>query len=159
MRLAAQGEDGFRLGSQGIEAEVAPLLSPCDCGGTLERGLPPHGDSPRFAGFDRDALAPLAERGWAVLEASADPRLQRLAALWRARALVLLGREAELTREQQLELRLEGRLAGLQAEIERARGAGDEEAAQAAHARYIELGTTFMRRFVLAEDGRPGAAG
>ena len=94
-----------------------------------------------------------------MLEASTDPRLQRLRALWRSRALVLLGREAELTREQQLELRLEGRLAGLQAEIERARGAGDEEAAQAAHARYIELGTTFVRRFVLAEDGRPGTAG
>ena len=81
------------------------------------------------------------------------------AALWRSRALVLLGRAAELTREQQLELRLEGRLAGLQDDIERARSAGDEEAAQAAHARYIELGTTFMRRFVLVGDGRPGTPG
>ena len=70
----------------------------------------------------------------------------------------LLGRDADLTREQQLELRLEQRLANLQAEIERARCAGDEDAAQAAHARYIELGTTFVRRFVLIENGRPGTA-
>ena len=99
--------------------------------------------------FEAEALRPVAERGWAVLEASADPRLQRLAKLWRSRALVLLGRDDELTREQQLELRLEGRLAGLQDDIERARAIGDDDAAQAAHARYIELGTTFVRRFVL----------
>jgi hypothetical protein len=159
VRLATRGEDGFQLGSEGIEPEVAPLLASCACGGSLDRGQAPGGAWPRLAVFDAEALRPLAERGWTVLEASADPRLTRLAALWRARALVLLGREAELTREQQLELRLEGRLAGLQAEIERARGAGDEEAAQAAHARYIELGTTFVRRFVLAEDGRPGTPG
>jgi len=164
VRLAIHGEEGFRLGSDGIEAELEPLLEPCACGGSLHRGQAPDGPWPRSADavpatFDRDALRPLAERGWAVLEASADPRLGRLAALWRSRALVLLGREAELTREQQLELRLESRLAGLQAEIERARGAGDEAAAQAAHARYIELGTMFMRRFVLVEDGRAGAAG
>ena len=73
-------------------------------------------------------------------------------------ALRLLGRDADLTREQQLELRLEQRLANLQAEIERAHGAGDDDAAQAAHARYIELGTTFVRRFVLVENGRRGTA-
>jgi hypothetical protein len=167
VRLAVAGEDGFRLGSEGIESHVEPLLAPCACGGRLVRGQTPNGsatepsqptfgDSPRFA---VEALRPLAERGWAVLEASAEPRFERLAALWRSRALVLLGRERELTREQQLELRLEGRLTGLQAEIERAREAGDDDAAQAAHARYIELGTTFVRRFVLVEDGRPGTAG
>jgi hypothetical protein len=163
VRLATRGESGFRLGSEGIEAELAPLLAPCACGGHLERdrerGLSPHGDSPRLPAFDEAALHPLAERGWEVLEASTDPRLERLRALWRSRALVLLGRAGELTREQQLELRLEGRLAGLQDDIERARSAGDEEAAQAAHARYIELGTTFMRRFVLVQDGRPGTPG
>jgi hypothetical protein len=111
----------------------------------------------RRPAFDAATLRPLAERGWATLEASADPRLGRLARLWRSRALVLLGREGELTREQQLELRLEGRLAGLQDDIERARAAGDDDLAQAAHARYIELGTTFMRRFVL--DDRTGTAG
>jgi hypothetical protein len=169
VRLATHGEDGFRLGSGGIETDLDPLLEPCTCGGRLNRGLSPNGsvtdvqtdalgDRPRLAGFDQQRLRPLAERGWEVIEASADPRLQRLAALWRSRALVLLGRADDLTREQQLELRLEGRLAGLQAEIERARGAGDEDAAQAAHARYIELGTMFVRRFVLVEDGRPGTA-
>lgn len=159
VRLAIEGEGAFRLGSAGIESHVEPLLAPCACGGRVTRG----GDCPRLLGdsprFEGEALRPLAERGWAVLEASTDPRLERLAALWRSRALVLLGREDELTREQQLELRLESRLAGLQDEIERAREAGDEDAAQAAHARYIELGTTFVRRFVLVEHGRPGTAG
>ena len=57
---------------------------------------------------------------------------------------MLLGREDELTpRAAVLELRLEGRLADLQAEIERAHAAGDDDAAQTAHARYIELGTTY----------------
>jgi hypothetical protein len=111
-----------------------------------------------YAAFDEAALLPFAERGWALLDRSTDPRLERLATLWRPRALRLLGRDADLTREQQLELRLEHRLANLQAEIERARGAGDDEAAQAAHARYIELGTTFVRRFVLIENGRTGTA-
>lgn len=160
IRLAVDGEAGFRLGSDGIESHVEPLLAPCACGGTLRRGQAPSGPWPRAAvTFDTGALRPLADRGWAVLGESADPRLARLASLWRSRALVLLGREDELTREQQLELRLEGRLAGLQDEIERCRAAGDEDAAQAAHARYIELGTTYMRRFVLLEDGRAGTAG
>jgi hypothetical protein len=159
VRLATHGEDGFRLGSEGIEAELAPLLDPCACGGRLT-SLPrvPHTADPVPGSLDTEALRPFAERGWAVLEATADERLRRLADLWRSRALVLVGRAGELTREQQLELRLEGRLAGLAAEIERARAAGDDEAAQAAHARYIELGTTFVRRFVLAPDGRPGTA-
>ena len=41
-------------------------------------------------------------------------------------------------------LRLEDKLAALAAEIERATTAGDEDAAEAAHARYIELGTTYV---------------
>jgi hypothetical protein len=167
VRLAVDGEGGFRLGSEGIESHLEPLLAPCECGGRLTRGLTPNGTAtevqqPTFGvrpRFQADALRPTAERGWAVLEASADPRLERLAKLWRSRALVLLGREDELTREQQLELRLEGRLAGLQDDIERARAAGDDDAAQAAHARYIELGTTFVRRFVLVENDRSGTAG
>jgi hypothetical protein len=149
VRLAVRGEAGFRLGSEGIQAEVGALLEPCTCGGRLQRGSAAAGARQLPAAFDAGALRPLAERGWAVLEASSDPRLQRLAGLWRSRALHLLGRDGELTREQQLELRLERRLADLQAEIERAQGAGDDDAAQAAHARYIELGTTFVRRFVL----------
>jgi hypothetical protein len=162
VRLAVHGEAGFRLGSEGIETHVAPLLAPCSCGGRLtpEYSGPGTKYSPEsvYAAFDAGALLPFAERGWALLDRSTDPRLERLATLWRPRALRLLGRDADLTREQQLELRLEQRLTNLQAEIERARGAGDDEAAQAAHARYIELGTTFVRRFVLIENGRPGTA-
>ena len=45
-------------------------------------------------------------------------------------------------------LRLEDKLAALAAEVERATRAGDQEAAETAHARYIELGTTYARRFV-----------
>jgi hypothetical protein len=153
VRLAVHGEDGFRLGSEGIEADIGPLLEPCACGGSLRRGQAPDAGPLRLeAAFRSEALRPLAERGWSVLDASGDERLRRLGTLWRARALVLLGRDRELTREQQLELRLEGRLAALAGEIERARAAGDEDAAQAAHARYIELGTTFVRRFASAAD-------
>ncbi len=153
VRLAVCGEGGFRLGSQGIEAHIGPLLEPCACGGSLHRGQAPDGAWPHLAAtVDPEALRPLAERGWEVLEASDAEGLRRLASLWRARALVLLGREDELTREQQLELKLERRLAALAGEIERARAAGDEDAAQAAHARYIELGTTFVRRFASTAD-------
>ena len=160
VRLAVHGEDGFRLGSEGIEADVGPLVEPCACGGRLTRDPQAPGAAgavPATAGavpatLHAGLLRPLAERGWAVLEASDDEGLARLRTLWRARTLVLLGRAGELTREQQLELRLEGRLAALAGEIERARAAGDEDAAQAAHARYIELGTTFVRRFASTAD-------
>ena len=38
VRLALHGADGFTLGSEGIEAEVAPLLEPCACGGRIVAG-------------------------------------------------------------------------------------------------------------------------
>ena len=44
------------------------------------------------------------------------------------------------------------KLAALQAEVERATAAGDSDAAEAAHARYIELGTTYVRRFVRSHE-------
>jgi hypothetical protein len=145
VRLAIHGADGFKLGSGGIEAEVAALLELCACGGRLVPG----GDA--TLGSDPvvalEALMPLARRGWEVLEGAGDPGLRRLREVWRPRALLLLGREADLTPEDVLGLRLEQRLAGLQAEIDRARAAGDDDAAQMAHARYIELGTSYARRF------------
>jgi hypothetical protein len=145
VRLALDGPDAFRLGSAGIEAEVAPLLEPCACGGRLVAG----GDA--TSGSDpvvaREALLPLARRGWEVLAGCEEPGLQRLREVWRPRALRLLGRDEELSPEDVLGLRLEQRLAGLREEIDRARAAGDEDAAQMAHARYIELGTSYARRF------------
>ena len=145
VRLALRGTDGFKLGSEGIEADVAELLEPCGCGGRIAPGGDATlGSDPVVA---REALVPLARRGWEVLGGADDPGLRRLREVWRPRALVLLGREAELTPEDVLGLRLEQRLAGLQAEIDRARAAGDDDAAQMAHARYIELGTSYARRF------------
>ena len=43
VRLAVDGEAGFRLGSDGIEPHIEPLLAPCDCGGPLKRGQTPNG--------------------------------------------------------------------------------------------------------------------
>jgi len=145
VRLALDGPDAFRLGSAGIEAEVAPLLEPCACGGRLVAGGDATlGSDPVVA---REALLPLARRGWEVLAGCEEPGLQRLREVWRPRALRLLGRDEELSPEDILGLRLEQRLAGLREEIDRARAAGDEDAAQMAHARYIELGTSYARRF------------
>jgi len=145
VRLALDGPAAFRLGSAGIEAEVAPLLEPCACGGRLVAGGDATlGSDPVVA---REALLPLARRGWEVLAGCEEPGLQRLREVWRPRALRLLGRDEELSPEDVLGLRLEQRLAGLREEIDRARAAGDEDAAQMAHARYIELGTSYARRF------------
>jgi hypothetical protein len=146
VRLALDGPDGFRLGSEGIEAELAPLLEPCACGGRIVPG----GETEKLGSdpvFSADALRPLARRGWEVLEACEEPGLVRLREVWRPRALRLLGREDELSPEDVLGLRLEQRLAELRVAIDRARAAGDEDAAQMAHARYIELGTSYARRF------------
>ncbi|HUZ84543.1 MAG TPA: hypothetical protein VMU66_07605 [Gaiellales bacterium] len=147
VRLAATGEPGFRLGSTGIESEIAALLLPCACGGSFEPGA---GSGERSsAAFDLERLRPLAERGWAVLEGTADRRLTGLREIWRAPALVACGREQELDREELLRMRLEHRLADLMEQVARARELGDEDAADAAQARYVELGTTYMRRFVV----------
>ena len=146
VRLATAGEDGFRLGSDGVEDRVAPLLEPCSCGGRLEPGA--GAGEAVDARFQADALRPVAERGWQVLGASADPRLRELARVWRGRALRACGREEELTADEQLELRLEGRLQDLLRAIERAEAAGDLDAAETAHARYVELGTTYVQKFV-----------
>ena len=149
VRLAVHGDDGFQLGSTGVEAEVSPLLRPCPCGGRLVPG-PGTGDRVAAA-FDPGSWRPVGAAGWERLEASTDSRLVQLREVWKPRALVLLGREAELEREQVLGLRLEDKLAALAAEVERATQAGDQEAAETAHARYIELGTTYARRFVAHE--------
>jgi hypothetical protein len=150
VRLAANGAGRFQLGSAGIEGLVAPLLAPCECGGRLVPG--PGGSAPVRARFDRELLRPVAERGWLVLEAADDPRLVALRGPWRPRLLPLLGRESELEREEVLRARLEEKLERLQHEVEHAGAVGDGDAAEAAHARYIELGTTYVRRFVAGNE-------
>jgi hypothetical protein len=149
VRAAVRGTESFGLGSGGIEQEVGALLAPCGgCGGRL---VPGEGSAPGGDGrFDAALLRPVAVSGWARLKA--EPRLSDLRDVWRPRALGLIGREDELSREDVLRLRLEDKLASLQAELEAAEAAGDSDAAEAAHARYIELGTTYVRRFVRSDD-------
>jgi hypothetical protein len=147
VRLALHGGEGFRLGSAGVEESIEPLLEPCACGGAFAPG---EGDGPRAAAaFRPDLLRPLAERGWRVLQSADDSRLAALREVWRPHALIACGRGDELGREDQLQVKLEGRLAGLLEEVAAARERGDEDAAEAAQARYVELGTTYMRRFVV----------
>ena len=148
IRLAAHGASGFRLGCDGIENEVGGALSPCTCGGRFTPGA---GAGTHAApAFDSPIMRDAAARGWPVLEA--EPSLATLREVWRPRALLLAGREDELSREDVLRLRLEDKLAALQAEVERATAAGDVDAAETAHARYIELGTTYVRRFVRPDE-------
>ena len=150
VRLALHGEDGFEFGSAGIEPAIEPLLQPCSCGGSL---VPGDGTgAPLRAAFDREALRPVAVQGMEVLDASADGRLTGLRQAWRPRVLPLLGRESELEREEVLRARLEDKLERLQYELQHATAVGDQDAAEAAHARYIELGTTYVRRFVARDE-------
>ncbi len=148
VRLAANGAGGFRLGSAGIERQIAPLLRPCGCGGRLVPG--PGGTATVTAALDDSSLPAIAEVGWGVLRAT--PALAELCEVWRPRTLLLLGRESELDKADVLRLRLEDKLAALQAAVEQATAVGDDEAAETAHARYIELGTTYVRRFVRPDE-------
>ena len=148
VRLATNGEEGFRLGSTGIEQQLSGLFADCSCGGRL---VPGGGDAPAVtARFEPHRLLAAAALGWTRLSASSQ--LAELCEVWRPRVLLLLGRESELEKPDVLRLRLEDKLAALQAEVERATAAGDGEAAETAHARYIELGTTYVRRFVRPDE-------
>ncbi len=102
--------------------------------------------------WDPEALRPVARRGLEVLEAAAaeDPRLADLLRIWRPRALLAAGRGEELTGDETLRLRLEDRLEGLRAQIAAAHDEGDDDRAQALHARYIELGTTYAAKLARA---------
>ena len=72
--------------------------------------------------------------------------------MWRPRVLVLLGRESELAGEDVLRVRLEAKLEALAEDVRRATATGNGDAAETAHARYIELGTTYVRRFVASDE-------
>jgi hypothetical protein len=99
-------------------------------------------DSPddELAGRALDALAaqaPASERGarlYGVLRAPLERRAGR--------------RPTAATAEDALAERLEDRLAGLVVAMEDAREAGDDRRADALHARYIELATTYVTRLV-----------
>ena len=132
VRLAVLGAEGFELRFD--DPAVTAALAGC-----LAEG----GDEP----FDAERLRPYAIDGMAALEAAAedDERLARLLALWRPRALALAGRSSELSKDEVLRARLAERLDALAAGIDAARAAGDDDRAQALHARYIELGTTTPR--------------
>ena len=151
VRLAVMGERDFKLGSAGVEPAVAPLLDRCECGGRFRPGA--GAGLPVRATFRQEALRPVVEAGYERLQAGTDETLVRLRGGWQPRLLALLGRESEIPREQVLRLKLEAKLERLQHEVELAGAQGDQDAAEAAHARYIELGTTYVRRFVAA-DGR-----
>lgn len=150
VRLARHGDEGFMLGSAGVESEIAPLLEPHECGGRFAPGTGT-GDL-AVAAFDAEALRPVAIEGFAVLNGS--EKLAQLATVWQARGLRATGRAEELTGEQVLELRLEQRLNDLLMLMERARRDGDEDAEEAAHARYVELATTYATRAL--RDPKPG---
>jgi len=81
--------------------------------------------------------------------------LSDLRSAWGPRAVALAGRSDELAKEDVLRIRLEDKLTALQTEVERATAAGDLDAAETAHARYIELGTTYVRRFVRPDEPAP----
>ena len=134
IRLAVRGGAGFELDFD----DPAVLAAAAGC-------LAPAGEG---AVWDADALRPYAERGLRALEAVADDdvRLRRLLGVWRPRALRLAGLGDEAGGEDRRRVRLDDRLASLAAQLHAAQAAGDDDLAQALHARYIELGTTYAGR-------------
>jgi hypothetical protein len=69
--------------------------------------------------------------------------MARLAALWRPRALILLGRAGELAPDEVLRARLAERLDAVVAQMN---AAEDEDERERLHARYIELGMVLAGR-------------
>lgn len=113
-------------------------------GATIRRLAESPGDGsdpePELAGRALDALAaaaPSSERDarlYGVLRAPLERRAGR--------------RPAGGTPEAALSERLEDRLAAIAVAMEEARDAGDDKRADALHARYIELATTYVTRLV-----------
>ena len=87
------------------------------------------------------ALDLLAER------AATDPRSARLYGVWLATLERRAGRRAgPTTSEDALLARFEDRLADIVAAMDSSSAAGDDARAQALHARYIELATSYATR-------------
>ena len=106
----------------------------------------------RLAGAAADEAAAddlIAGRALAVLAAAA-PASERDARLYGVLRMPLERRAgtrlAATTAEAALAERLEDRLATLVVAMEEARDAGDDRRADALHARYIELATTYVTR-------------
>ncbi len=144
VRIAVLGVSGFALAFD--DPPVREALAGC----VGEGG----GPSP----FAPELLRPFAVRGLAALEAGAadDERLRILLGLWRARALALAGRVDEVAKDDVHRERLRTRLRELHEAMDAARAAGDDDRAEALHARYVELGTTYAGRLAALWAG-PGA--
>ena len=138
-RLAARGEDGFRVGSGGVEAQIEPLLGPCACGGRLVPGQGAGAPVVR-AMFDRTRCCRWPSAAWRC-SSSTDRRLSGSRQAWRPRVLPLLGREPTWTASSSSSSGSSSSSSGSRTRSS-APAVGDDDAAQAAHARYIELGTT-----------------
>lgn len=139
IRLAVLGADGAALdfSDEAVRAAIAAALS----------------DDP-FAPFSREALAAHAPAALAALDAALpdDAELARLAPIWRPRLLLLAGRADELSGEETVVLRFEERLREITRGMAEAEARGDEDAREALHAKYIEVGTAYAGR--LAARGR-----
>jgi hypothetical protein len=99
--------------------------------------------------LDEAAFAPHAERALAALAAVAptDARIARLLGVWRPwLERRIAGSTSPAGGEAALAARFEARLAAIVAAMELAREEGDDDRAEALHARYIELGTSYAMR-------------
>ena len=133
IRLAVLGADGSPLDCDdpAVRDAIAAALS----------------DDP-FQPFSTAALEAHAPAALAALDAALPDHaeLARLAPLWRPRLLVLAGRKDELTGEQAVVLRFEERLREITRGMAEAEARGDEDAREALHAKYIEVGTAYAGR-------------
>jgi hypothetical protein len=132
VRLSVLGGDGFRMTFD--DPAVVSALAACVAGDAIEPAL----------------LAPHCARALVALRRHAPdaPLLARLLGVWTP----WLERRADPgaagvgAGEQALAARFEARLAEIVAAMELAREEGDDDRAQALHARYIELGTSYATR-------------
>lgn len=138
VRLAVHGAEGSPLdfSDAAVREAIVAALS----------------DDP-FAPFSQDALKAHAPAALVALDNALPDHdeLARLAPLWRPRLLLLADRKDELSGEQVVVLRFEERLREIKRGMAEAEAAGDEDAREALHAKYIEVGTTYAGRLAARE--------
>jgi hypothetical protein len=132
----------LRLAAARLALEGAGAFAFAGNSGVVEAAADDEREGPALAGRALDVLAAAAR---------SDARMARLYGVWRP----WLERRAGMAPPRDggdaaLLARLEDRLALIVAEMEQAREAGDEARAEALHARYIELGTTYAGRLARA---------